>query len=123
MNYKKEIKKYTVRLLFIIIKPFIIPILTLLILFFLISSITDILYIAFNHEDQVNLKEEISYYEKEYDREEMKGFFSSVWDFVNKIFGGGEITEDTDWPVVRTLFNIKSIWIKKSTNIWSIDNA
>ena len=44
-------------------------------------------------------------YEKENDKEEVKGFFQSVWEFVEKIFGGGEMSEETDWPVVRTLYN------------------
>ena len=41
----------------------------------------------------------------EYKKDEMKGFFQSVWEFVEKIFGGGEMSEETDWPVVRTLYN------------------
>ena len=83
------------------------------------------LYVAFNNEEQIDLKEELRYYEKEkeYDKEEMKGFFASVWEFVDKIFGKGEMAEETDWPVVRTLFNIKSIWTKKSTDSRSINNT
>ena len=48
--------------------------------------------------------------EKEYEKEEMKSFLSSVWEFVAKIFGGGEMSEETDWPVERTLQNLKWIW-------------
>ena len=55
------------------------------------------------------MKKELAYYdtnyEKDRDKEEVKGFFTSVWDFVDKIFGGGEMTDETDWPVVRTLYN------------------
>ena len=88
-----------------LIKPFIVPIIIVVVILALACSITDILYIGFNNEDKVDMKKEMKYYdaEKEYEREEMKNFFSSVWEFVEKIFGGGELSEETDWPVERIL--------------------
>lgn len=108
-NIKKKATKTIAAIAFMIIKPFIVPILIIAIFISLISGITDILYIAFDNDDKVDMKKELAYYdtdyEKEKDKTEVKGFFSSVWDFVDKIFGGGEIAEETDWPVVRTLYN------------------
>lgn len=105
---KKILKRKITKFLFWAIKPFIIPILIIGILLTLASSITDIFYVAFNNEDKIDMKTEMKYYdaEKEYEKEEMKSFLSSVWEFVTNIFGGGEIAEDTDWPVERTLYNI-----------------
>ena len=104
---KDKMKKKIVGIAFIIIKPFIIPILIFMIFLSLISSITDILYIAFDNDDKIDMKKELAYYDTKYenekDKEEVKGFFASVWNFVDKVFGGGEIVEETDWPVVRTL--------------------
>lgn len=106
---KNKVKKKVISIAILIIKPFIVPILILLIFISLISSITDILYIAFDNDDKIDMKKELAYYDTEYekenDKEEVKGFFASVWDFVNKLFGGGEISKYTDWPVERTLFN------------------
>lgn len=104
---KDKMKKKIVGIAFIIIKPFIIPILIFMIFLSLISSITDILYIAFDNDDKIDMKKELAYYdtkyEKEKDKEEVKGFFASVWNFVDKVLGSGEMAEETDWPVVRTL--------------------
>lgn len=104
-----KVKKELTTILVVLIKPFIIPILMIVILLALVCSITDIFYIAFNNDDKIDMKKEMKYYdtEKEYEKEEMKSFFASVWDFVENIFGGGEIAEETDWPVVRTLYNYK----------------
>ena len=108
---KNKIKKKIVRIAFFIVKPFIIPIIIVVIFIAIISSITDILYIAFDNDDKLDMKKELAYYnteyEKEKDKQEVKGFFSSVWDFVDKIFGGGEIADETDWPVKRILYNYK----------------
>ena len=105
---KNKIKKKIVRIAFFIVKPFIIPIIIVVIFIAIISSITDILYIAFDNDDKVDMKKELAYYnteyEKEKDKQEVKGFFASVWDFVDKIFGGGEMSEETDWPVKRTIY-------------------
>lgn len=96
----KKVRKAVITILFIIIRPFIVPILILAIFISFIGSITDILYLAFKNEDKIDMSKEIKYYtEDEYDKDEMKGFFASVWDFIDKIFGR-EIAEDTDWPVV-----------------------
>lgn len=109
MNIKRKdkMKKKIVGIAFIIIKPFIIPILIFMIFLSLISSITDILYIAFDNDDKIDMTKELAYYDTKYenekDKEEVKGFFASVWNFVDKVLGGGEMAEETDWPVVRTL--------------------
>lgn len=102
---KKRIKQKVIGFLLMLIKPFIVPIIIVVVILALACSITDILYIGFNNEDKVDMKKEMKYYdaEKEYEREEMKNFFSSVWEFVEKIFGGGEMSEETDWPVERIL--------------------
>ena len=49
------------------------------------------------------IKPFIAYYNTEYKKDEAKNFFESVWEFVEKIFGGGEMTDKTDWPVKRTI--------------------
>ena len=106
---QNKAKKKIIQVALIVIKPFIIPLLIIAIFISLISSITDILYIAFDNDDKVDMKKELAYYDTDYekskDKDEVKGFFQSVWDFVDKIFGGGEMSEKTDWPVERTLFN------------------
>ena len=105
---KGKAKKKIIGFLFLIVKPFIIPLLILLIFITLVSSITDILYVAFDNDDKVDMKKELAYYDTEYektkDKEEVKEFFQSVWDFVSKIFGS-EMSEETDWPVERTLLH------------------
>ena len=104
----KAKKKKIIHIALIVVKPFIIPLLIIVIFISLISSITDILYIAFDNDDKVDMKKELAYYDTDYekskDKDEVKGFFQSVWDFIDKIFGGGEMSEETDWPVERTLF-------------------
>ena len=106
---QNKAKKKIIHIALIVVKPFIIPLLIVAIFISLISSITDILYIAFDNDDKVDMKKELAYYDTNYekskDKDEVKGFFQSVWDFVDKIFGGGEMSEETDWPVERTLFN------------------
>ena len=111
MKKKKnnEFGKIIKTLVFVMIKPFIVPLILIATIFVLVCSITDILYVSYNNEDEIDLKTEIDYYEVgSYESSEMKGFFSSVWDFIKGIFGGnkedpgitGEIVEQTDWPVV-----------------------
>ena len=78
-------------------------IIIIVILLSIACSITDILYIGFNNEDKVDMKKELAYYNTEYKKDEAKNFFESVWEFVEKIFGGGEMTDKTDWPVKRTI--------------------
>ncbi|MBP3254980.1 MAG: hypothetical protein J6M60_00600 [Clostridia bacterium] len=88
---KGKIKRKIISVIFVIIKPFIIPILIILILLALISSITDVLYISFDNDDKVDMKTELAYYntsyEKTRDKKEVTGFFDSVWEFVDKLFG------------------------------------
>ena len=106
---KNKAKKKTISMTLFIIKPFIIPIIIVVIFIAIISSITDILYIAFDNDDKVDMTKELAYYgtkyEKEKDNQEVKAFFSSVWDFVDKIFGDDEIVQEMDWPVKRTIYN------------------
>lgn len=122
---KNKIKKKVRKVMFIFIKPFIVPIIILIVFLMIISSITDVLYIAFDNDDEIDMKQELAYYdtvyEKENDKEEVRGFFRSVFEFADMLFGGGEMSEETDWPVERILFNIKFIWTKKSTNSRSIN--
>lgn len=112
MNKKKsknKIKNKILGIALIIMKPFIVPILIIAVFISLISGITDILYVSFDNDDKIDMKKELAYYDTDYeksrDKEEVKGFFTSVWEFVDKIFGGGEIADETDWPVVRTLYD------------------
>lgn len=104
---KHKIKQKITKAILYMIKPFIIPILLIIILIILVSCITDMLYVAFNNDDKIDMKKELAYYgttyEKEKDKQEVKGFFTSVWDFVNKIIGAGGMSEETDWPVERLL--------------------
>ena len=97
MKNKKKMK--IVGFVLILIKPFIVPILIVAIIWGLVCTLTDMLYVVFNNEDKIDMKEELAYYDTEYEKEEMTDFFSSVWNFVAKIFGGGEIADYTEWPV------------------------
>ena len=99
MKNKKKMK--IAGFVLILIKPFIVPILIVAIICGLVCTLTDMLYIVFNNEDKIDMKEELAYYNTEYEKEEMTDFFSSVWDFVAKIFGGGEIADYTEWPVKK----------------------
>lgn len=111
INIKMWAKKKIRNIAFIIIKPFIVPMIIGTIFLVIISSITDILYVAFDNDDKIDMKKELAYYNTEYDKtkdkKEVKGFFESVWDFVSKIFGGGEMSVETDWPVERPLYYYK----------------
>ncbi len=111
--FKNKLKKKIAGAAFIIIKPFIVPIIILLIFILIISTITDILYIGFDNEDEIDMETELAYYDTEYneqeDKNEVKEFFTSVWDFVSGLFAG-EISDNTDWPVERTLYYNKLLW-------------
>ena len=100
---KNKVKQKVIGFVLMIIKPFIVPIIIIVILLSIACSITDILYIGFNNEDKVDMKKELAYYNTEYKNDEAQNFFDSVWEFVEKIFGGGEMTDKTDWPVKRTI--------------------
>lgn len=117
---KNKLKKKIVGAVFVIIKPFIVPIIILLIFILLISTITDILYIGFDNEDEIDMEKELAYYDTEYneekDKNEVKDFFTSVWNFVSSLFGG--MAENADWPVERTLYNNKLLWKKRCTYSW-----
>ena len=97
MKNKKKAK--VAGFVLLLIKPFIVPIIIIAVIVGLVCSLTDMLYIVFNNEDEIDVKSELAYYDTEYEKEEMTDFFSSVWDFVAKIFGSGEIVDNTEWPV------------------------
>lgn len=115
---KSKIKKKIAGAALLIIKPFIVPIIILLIFILIISTITDILYIGFDNEDEIDMEKELAYYDTDYNEEDDKNevveFFKSVWDFVAGLFGG--MAEDTDWPVERTLHYYKLFWKSRSSN-------
>lgn len=121
---RNKFMKKIIGAIFFILKPFIIPIVILLIFILIISTITDILYIGFDNEDKIDMTKELAYYDTEYnekdDKNEVKEFFSSVWDFISGLFSGGMSTE-TDWPVERILHYNQLFWKKRCTNSWSID--
>lgn len=103
----KRIGKAIVAVLLILIKPFIVPTLIISILLSIATAITDIFNISYKNEDKIDMKKEMKYYDavKEYEKEEMKRFLDSAWDFVSGLFEG-IFAEKADWPVERTLFNI-----------------
>lgn len=99
---KRKSKRKLAYFALLILKPFIIPILIIAILLALVTTITDILYIAFNGKEEVNIEEELKYYDVVYEENVLKEFFTSVWEFVSNLFGS-LFAEDADWPVERTL--------------------
>lgn len=101
MNKKNKQRKI-IGLVLLVFKPFIVPIIIVICLLAMICSITDILYIAFNNEDKIDINRELAYYQVKYEKNEMQGFFSSVWEFVQNMFGNA-ILGRTEWPVKRTL--------------------
>lgn len=105
-------------ILFYIVKPFAIPIIIIVTLLIMVCTITDILYVGYNHEENIDMEAELKYYdaEIEYEKDEMKELFASVWDFVSKIFGENEMSEYADWPVERRIYNYQLFWKKRSTN-------
>lgn len=119
MKNKKKMK--IVGFVLILIKPFIVPILIVAIICGLVCTLTDMLYVVFNNEDKIDMKEELAYYDTEYEKEEMTDFFSSVWNFVAKIFGGGEIADYTEWPVdgyytITSYFGYRDIQVAGATS-------
>ena len=75
MNKKKtnnKVKNKILSVAFIIIKPFIVPILILAVFISLISSITDILYIAFDNDEKIDMKKELAYYDTNYEKDRDK---------------------------------------------------
>lgn len=102
----KRIGKAIVAVLLILIKPFIVPILIISILLSIATAITDIFNVSYKNEDKIDMKKEMKYYDavKEYEKEEMKRFLDSAWDFVAGLFEN-IFVEKADWPVERTLFN------------------
>lgn len=98
---KNFLKRKIKTAIILILKPLIIPIIIISIIFLFVCYITDILYLGDKNKDKVDMKEEVKYYysEKEYTDEDSKTFFESVADFLDSIFGV-EILGNADWPVV-----------------------
>ena len=72
---KSKQKKSAIKVIALfIIRPFIVPILIIAIFIAMICSITDILYVAYNNEDKIDIKSELKYYEpdKDYEKDEQK---------------------------------------------------
>lgn len=103
---KKEVKKKIKRVALILLSKLAIPIAIIVIIFILVSFITDIFYIGIKNEDKSNMKNEIKYYTTaEYTDEDSKSFFESVGDFIAGIFGSKEIIRNAEFPVVGKSFN------------------
>ena len=102
---KKQAKNFLKRkiktAIILVLKPLIVPIIIISIIFLLVCYITDILYLGDKHKDKVDMKEEVKYYyaDEEYTEEDSKTFFESVADFLDSIFGV-EILGNADFPVV-----------------------
>lgn len=94
---QSQIKKKILGLAFLFLKPFIIPIIIVVILIWLDCYITDIFYIGTKEENEAEFKTELKYYTaKEYNEEEKKSFFDSVGDFLEGMF---KKVIDSEWPV------------------------
>lgn len=94
---KSFIKKKMLKLAFMLLKPFIIPIIIVVLILLLVSYITDIFYIGTKDGNEENFKGELKYYTaEEYSEEEKKGFFDSVGEFLDRIF---KKVIDSEWPV------------------------
>lgn len=102
----KQIKKIVKKGLLIILSKLAIPITIIVIIFLLVSFITDIFYIGIKNEEKSNMKNEIKYYTSdEYTDEDSKSFFASVGDFIDGIFGNKEIIANAEFPVDGKGFN------------------
>ena len=62
---KNKLGKKILKVGFVIIQPFLIPIIIVIILIWLVCYITDIFYIGVNNEEESNFKEELKYYTAE----------------------------------------------------------
>ena len=69
---RSKLKSKVMKIAFILIKPFVVPLLIVIIFILIISSITDILYIAFDNDDKIDMKKELAYYDTDYDKERDK---------------------------------------------------
>ncbi len=103
---KEQIEKKIKVGLLILLSKLTIPIAIIVIIFILVSFITDIFYIGIKNEDKSNMKNEIKYYTTaEYTEDDSKSFFESVGDFIAGIFGSKEIVGNGEFPVVGKSFN------------------
>lgn len=74
-HVKSKLKKKILKVGFVIIQPFIIPIILITILIWLVCYITDIFYIGVNNEEESNFREELKYYTaEEYTKEDTTTF-------------------------------------------------
>ena len=91
-NYlKQKLKKKIVGATFLILKPFIIPIIIVLAFIILISSITDILYIAFDNDDKIDMKKELAYYDTEYEKDKDYFPYKSILHYADMLADGGSM--------------------------------
>ena len=74
---KNFLKKKIKTAIILILKPLIVPIIIISIIFLFVCYITDILYLGDKHKDKVDMKEEVKYYyaDEEYTEEDSKTFF------------------------------------------------
>lgn len=94
---KRKVVKKILSFAILVLKPFIIPVLVILLLIWLCCYITDIFYIGTNEKYEKDFKNELKYYTaEEYTEEEKKGFFESVGDFLAGLF---KKKIDSEWPI------------------------
>lgn len=94
---KGTIKRKVLKVAFFAIKPFIVPIVIILVILWLGCYITDIFYIGTKGEQETEFKQELKYYTaEEYTEDEKKNFFESVGDFLDGLF---KKVIDSEWPV------------------------
>ena len=63
---KNKLGKKILKVGFVIIQPFLIPIIIVIILIWLVCYITDIFYIGVNNEEESNFKEELNLFKELY---------------------------------------------------------
>ena len=114
LSSNKKLKRNLIAFSIILLRPFIVPCIIILIIFFLIFYITDIFYIGIKNEDKSDMKNEIKYYTTdEYTDKDSYDFFKSVGDFISGLFT--EVISDADWPVVgKSAKDITSYYGKRN---------
>ena len=86
---KRILRKRITAFAFTLLRPLLVPIIIIIILFLLVCYITDILSLGDKNKDKVDMAKEVKYYysEKEYTDEDSKTLLDSVQDFLDSIFG------------------------------------